>query len=516
MNLANTLIRTAQQRPDAVAICAGATSTTYDELNRLAGTLASFMTAKGVLKQDRVALCLDKGPKAIAVMQGALRIGAAYVPLDPLAPTTRMRQILKDCGVRLVVATAACIESLLASETQELDTVEFLVADQDAGPVCERKSSWGELSAHAQCQASALECEDDDLAYILYTSGSTGTPKGVCLSHKNALAFVDWAYEMSKPTSADRFSSHAPFHFDLSVLDLYVAFKAGACVVVIADADAYLPDRLVRILLDERITVWYSVPSVWVLMMQHGQLLSARAPSLRLILFAGEPFPVPHLCRLMEHFPQAAYWNLFGPTETNVCTAYQVASIPRDVRSIPIGKAVCGNRAWVQTEDQRCGSVGDSGELYIDGPTVMLGYWGAERVSGKPYATGDMVRIGQDGNYLYMGRRDSMLKVRGHRIEPQEVESVLETHPAVQRAAVVKDGEGTNARLVAVLQIRAKARAPTLLELKRLCAENLPRSMIIDSVRVIEEMPLNRNGKLDRKALNILDIDLLNSSSNPR
>ena len=341
----------------------------------------------------------------------------------------------------------------------------------------------------------------DDLAYILYTSGSTGRPKGVCISHGNAIAFVDWAVDALAARETDRFASHAPFHFDLSVLDLYAAFSVGAAVCLVPEGAAYAAEHLVRFIRDERITVWYSVPSAITLMMEHGGLLTEPPDSLRVLLFAGEPFPMKHLRRLREAWPRLTMWNLYGPTETNVCTAYEVGSpIDPAWTSIPIGRAVSGDRVWAMTADGGEAQIGEEGELMVQGPTVFPGYWGQTPRSGEAYGTGDIVRVGGDGDFHFLGRRDNMVKVRGHRVELGEIESALLQHLSVQEAAAVVVGEGLTARLVVFLGIGELA-APTLLDIKRLCAQRLPRYMIPDDAVSMVDLPRNRNGKVDRRAL---------------
>jgi acyl-coenzyme A synthetase/AMP-(fatty) acid ligase len=359
---------------------------------------------------------------------------------------------------------------------------------------------------------------------------------------------VEWASQTLEATAADRFANHAPFHFDLSVLDLYVAFHAGAATYLIPDEASYIPEHLVSFLIQEAITMWYSVPSVLILMIEQGGLLDVPPLSLRAILFAGEAFPIKHLRRLYQHWgPREGrdlsssyttgnklsdvqipsglppsigaqftvsplgiapvipapirFFNLYGPTETNVCTYYEVTHLPESWnKPVPIGKACSGDRVWAQKEDGTTAQAGEEGELMVVGPTVMVGYWGQPAYGDKPYATGDLVRLQDDGNYVYVGRRDQMVKVRGHRIELGDIEAALEDHPAIHEAAVTVTATGLEARLVAFV-VPANGVIPSLLEMKRHCAERLPRYMIVDEVHTLSALPRTRNGKIDRFAL---------------
>jgi len=491
MSLHNLVIHSAQRVPDAVAVKDPAGSMTYRELDSLANRIARSLTNLGVRFGDRVGIWLDKSTYTVAVMQAVLRLGAAYVPLDPLSPTTRVRTILSDCSVQALVTTARRAQTALTGELA--DVACLCIGGNWHGPGgCDLMSLSG-----APIQSPRIT--DDDIAYILYTSGSTGKPKGVCISHRNALAFINWATAELQATSADRFSNHAPFHFDLSVLDLYAAFQVGASVSLIPDGVSYVPKKLVDFIIQEEITIWYSVPSVLILMMDQGNLLDLPSGPLHTILFAGEPFPIKHLRRLYEHWSFVRFLNLYGPTETNVCTSYEVREIEPDrTKPVPIGRACSGNRVWALRADGTEVKPGEEGELMVYGPTVMRGYWGRPAHGDKPYATGDLVRLQEDGNYVYVGRRDYMVKVRGHRVELGDIESALEEHLAIHEAAVIVSGFEMEARLIAFIVITQNAIAPSLLDIKRHCSERLPRYMIVDDVRYLVELPRTRNGKIDR------------------
>lgn len=475
---------------EAIAVKRGNQSLSYAELEALAARIAHALAGRGLHQGDRVALWMEKGPVAVAIMLAALRSGAIYVPIDPGSPVERARRILAASGSRALLTTSARSQALGAERGGAAITL------------CVDDASWSAVAEASGAPVADPGTSGDDAAYILHTSGSTGIPKGVTVSHDNAMAFVQWAIGELQLGPADRLANHAGLHFDLSVLDVYGALHAGASVRFVAEEIAGDPVRLVEWIRDERPTIWYSVPSALVMMMDHGGLLDVEDCSLRAIVFAGEVFPVPALRRLRARWPRMRLLNFYGPTETNVCTFHEVFDVPAGpLASVPIGRACAGNRVWAETETGAIAGAGEVGELCVCGPTVMLGYWGQAPTQARTYRTGDLVRVHADESFTFLGRRDGMVKVRGQRIELGEIAAVLRSHPAVRDAAVAVSGEGLMAKLVAFVVVDRDQPAPSLLELKRLCQQLLPHYMIVDKLRVVERLPRTRNGKLDASAL---------------
>ena len=312
--------------------------------------------------------------------------------------------------------------------------------------------------------------------------------------------------------SRTAFCSPAPLHFDLSVFDIFATCQAAACLAVLPDGAATFPVSIARWLKAERISVWYSVPSVLTLLACYGSLQQFDLSELRTVIFAGEVFPPKHLARLMAELPHPRYLNWYGPTETNVCTAFEVPAGGADAGPAPIGKACANTEVFaVTSEGGRVSRPGEEGELYVRGPSLMRGYWGQPAKTGEVlvpnpfraeydelvYRTGDLVTLEPEGNYAYLGRRDSMVKVRGYRVELGEVEATLYRHPAIREAAVLPvPDELLGSRLRAVVTADGAANLTRENVLDH-CRRWLPGYMVPDIIEFREALPRTSTGKVD-------------------
>ena len=485
---------------------------TYGELDTLSSQVRDHLRRIGVRPGDRVGICLPKSIASLAVLFGILKVGAAYVPVDSLAPPARNAFIFTDCGVRAIFVEASRAEALRCELARLAAEPRLLPLDWSDG-----SSPLATYLARVEAEGGlAVEDESarpgpDNLAYVLYTSGSTGQPKGVMLTHRNGSSYVDWCSEILAPDENDRFSSHAPFHFDLSILDIFVPLKHGATVFLIGEELGKNPARMASVIAERRLTVWYSTPSVLTLLVEHGGLDARDDHALRFILFAGEVFPVKHLRRLKALVPRARYLNLYGPTETNVCTYYEIPQTIAEDRTapFPIGRACSHVKARVIDANGRDVPRGQEGELVISGAPVMLGYWNMpERTSaafhvdstGRWYRTGDIVIEGDDGVYTFRGRRDRMVKRRGYRIELGEIETALYRHPAISEVAAIARSEESGVS-IKVFYASRDGHALSLIELKRFCAHNLPAYMAPDWFSHQPLLPKTSTDKIDYQHL---------------
>ena len=479
------------------ALCDRTGTTTYAELREDVRRVAAWLARRGCGTGDRIAVCLPKSRFAVALILGILAAGAVYVPLNHRLTLPALRRILEDLRPRTIVCAREAAGALLAENCGAM-VASIGGTDPALGL---------ELLGTSPAASAAMPAQPEDLATVLYTSGSTGEPKGIMLSHGNLESFVAWAADTFAVTSADRAASHAPLHFDLSIFDIFCTLSRHGSVHLIDETMAFFPGSI-RALLDEaRISVWYSVPTALVQLQERQALDGVR--SLRLVLFAGEVFPTPVLRRLMSSLTAPEYVNLYGPTETNVCTYYRLPGPPAsDLDRLPIGRACEHLKVDIRDEAGARVKDGETGEICVTGPAVMQGYWQrpeqtqSSRLPGEPhsYRTGDYGRVREDGMMMFAGRRDQQVKIRGHRIELLALEATLHAHPDVRDAVVLTTPEGP-ARAALVAFVVPHHAAPDVAAIREFIGKRLPPYYQPDRIDWLEEMPLTPTGKSDRTAL---------------
>lgn len=511
-SLAGVLRETARRFGDRPAVVEPGRSISYRELESRSDEVAATLRKLGVRAGSRVGILRSKSVETVAHLWGILEAGCAYVPIDARMGPNRLAAVLDDAGLAALAVEPAMMPKLrglsasglcpwLADASTEGDLLSFV----NGGNAGDR-----------------LGPSDPDLAYVLYTSGSTGAPKGVQHTHSSALAFVRWAAEDLGVTESDRLSCHAPLHFDLTTFDLFAAALKGACVVLVPGEMAMFPGEVAALIEAERISVWYSVPFALMQLLERGGL-EERKLSLREVVFAGERFPAAPLRRLAAAVPEARLTNLFGPTETNVCTYHHLSAA--DLASdelCPIGRPCPYSVVAVTDRDGTEVEPGEQGELLVGGASVMTGYLNrpelnrevfvTRTVNGRPerfFRTGDLVSVPEDGVSVpedgamrFHGRADRQVKVRGFRIELDEIEAALAGCAGVAAAGVwvESDGQGFAEVRAAVGADPASAK-PNGEGLMVEIRAHLPQAAVPSRVLVLDELPRTGNGKIDYAAL---------------
>jgi len=517
--LHHLLTRSAEKHPDRTALIHGERTLTYAELDQQSGRLATLLVQTGVRPGDRVGILVKKSPESVVAIFGILKAGGVYVPLDPQAPPQRQGLVLSGCDISVLVASSALAGQLLAMPEGGVGVKSAVLTDGSLPKETPwRTLAWEEVALAPE--APPVEISDTRPAYILHTSGSTGVPKGVTISHSNALAFVDMAADFFDVGVDDRVAGHAPFHFDLSVFDLFTAVRNGATLVLVPENLGPFPARLTQFIETSGITIWNSVASVVALMAERGNLGDRNFDALRLVLFSGDVLPVKHLRRVREMMPKTDVYNLYGQTEANSSTFYQVGEIPDDeCWKIPIGRPFPNFEVFALNEKgEAVRRPGEIGELHVCSATVALGYWrDTEKTAtsfvenplrpwpGRVYRTGDLVTFDEDGNLLILGRRDRQVKSRGYRIQIDEIDLVLNSHPEVREATVVDiSDEVLGSRILAFVQ----AGNLSGLDLLDFCSRSLPPYMLPETIHFLEEFPRTATGKVDRNVLRTMKVGM--------
>jgi amino acid adenylation domain-containing protein len=499
--------RTAARCPRRAAFRCRDELLAYGDLLTRSRQLANLLFDIGVDPGDRVGILAGKTIELPVAVFGILSAGAAYVPLDPSAPASRIESLLLDCGIRVLISEPNRLRIL-----RQLGAgLSAIIGLEEATDLPCRCIAWKEVFARS-ADIPGVMADPDSLAYVIYTSGSTGAPKGIMHSHSSAMAFAEAAAVTYGLSGDDRLSNFPPLHFDQSIFDFFSGPLAGATTVLITEDVMRFPANLAELIERVRLTVWYSVPMPLTRMLLDGVLEGRDLSSVRWILYGGEVFPPKYLRELLRLFPSATISNVYGPAETNQCTFFNFSRPDQvDEGGAPIGPPWKWAKVKVVDPDHVRGPAIEQGELLVHSPTMMSGYWGGRfpevfvdiEECGEVcryYRTGDLVRVDDDGCLFFLGRRDRMIKSRGQRVELDEVESVLNGLDQVSEVAVfTSPGDDGSPQIHAALiptDESVTVRSITL-SLQSL----LPPAAIPVHIRLVESFPRTTSGKIDRKAL---------------
>jgi fengycin family lipopeptide synthetase B len=487
--------------PSAIAVSGDGITLSYSELNGKANRLAHYLLSKGLKPGSAVALFMGRRPEMIVGILGVLKAGAAYLPIDPQYPEDEIGYLLEDSGAVLVLTRG----SLSAALPDTNRTVVCIDRDWDA--IAEQPALNPATIGHA-----------DHPAYLIYTSGSTGKPKGVLVSHRNLLHSTEarFSYYQSPVTS---FLLLSPFAFDSSVAGIFWTLGQGGKLCIPPDRCRDDPAFLTELIGKERISHLLGLPSFYSVLLEYAD--PGQLESLQVAIVAGEAC-LPELAeRHYAKLPDTALYNEYGPTEGTVwCTVYRI-SPNLDEGSIPIGRAVPGAKTYLLDAYLNPVPAGVTGEVYVGGEGVATGYLKqpaltAERFIPDPfdrtpgarlYRTGDRARRRSDGNMLFLGRADHQIKIRGFRVELEQIESGLLKHPAIKTAVVALQETPSGNKSLAAYLVKSPDEPPIAAEdLRAFLKNQLPAYMIPSAFYFVDNFPLTSNGKLDRKALGAMTV----------
>ena len=494
-NILEYLERTAEKYPGRIAVEDDKEALTWKELadlSRRIGTAAGKRIASG----DPVVILAPKGPLTLAAMFGAVYGGGFYVNGEPALPPRRLKEIFRVLRPKLVLIRP--------------EEIPLIRQAGYTGDYCLLHEAAGEEPDLELLERRRKDSCSEDILYGIFTSGSTGTPKGITVSHRAVIDFITHFTEIFGIDEKDRIGNQAPFDFDVSVKDIYSAVMTGAALVLIPRQLFSVPAALLDYLCEKKATVLIWAVSALTMISSLGGFKYRIPSDVRKVMFSGEVMPANQLACWQEALPEAEFVNLYGPTEiTCNCTYYPVQKVPGEGEKLPIGKAFPGRRVFLLNEEG--GEIREpeqAGEICVAGESLSLGYYHnpaeteksfQERIfpdgrKERYYRTGDLGFLGKDGNLYFSGRKDFQIKFNGHRIELEEIERLLDQMQGIEKSCCVTDHRKT---CLAAFYMGKVMPGEIRLWLKK----RLPGYMVPRKIFQTEKLPLTKNGKTDRKAL---------------
>lgn len=492
--------------PDKIALEDSCRTLTYHELLQRSMRLSDELEQAGIKNKDPVIILIPKSVDAVIGIVATTFCGGVYVPVDINSPIERLKAIFQKLGGAFIV----CSEATLSIASQlESDKKRIVCLRSDN----HRKNPDEDMQKlRARALGRIKNVIDQDPCYVIFTSGTTGVPKGVTISHRSVIDYIDWARSYYPIRKQHRLASQAPFYFDNSTLDLYLAFSTGASLHLPPEKIFYFPKMTIEYLNTKKITTVFWVPSVIVAIANSGILEKVRPKYLKHVLFAGEQMPVPQINTWVRALPGVLFSNLYGPTEITVdCTAYTFFDI-YEGDLLPIGHPCRNTDVLILNDTGKECEVGELGELYVRGTSLSLGYWNDREKTNEAfvqnplesrfrdivYRTGDLVKKDDFGCIFFVGRRDSQVKVNGYRIELGEIEANSSKVAGIARSVAVFDKKKSAIVLFVqpmddvVIEIGA---------LRHELRKFLPKYMMPNKILIVSTFPLNRSGKIDRLKL---------------
>ncbi|HZM77671.1 MAG TPA: amino acid adenylation domain-containing protein [Candidatus Limnocylindrales bacterium] len=485
------LLQQASQTPHATAIIHPHGRISRGELEAMAQHTAAALVEAGIHRGELVAVVMERCWEQVVAVLAIHLAGGAYLPVDADLPPRRREQLL-----RLGECRHALTRSTLVGQ---------LELPPDIRPI--------PTPSPAQTGTQEVESHPEDLAYVIFTSGSTGTPKGVMIDHRAAVNTIRDINRRFGIGAQDRVLAVSALSFDLSVYDIFGILAAGGTLVLPEHAHARDPAAWARLVAEQRITVWDSVPALMELLVEQAEQDGTDISSLRLVMMSGDWIPLTLPDRIRRLAPQAKVVSLGGATEGAIWSIlHEIDRVDRSWPSIPYGRPMANQSFYILDRHGRPVPVGIPGELHIGGAGVALGYWRQPELTDaafgpfgptaeRLYRTGDMGQYHQDGTIEFLGRKDSQIKIRGYRIELGEIEAALARHGSIAECVVVARGPSESKHLVAYFVPRPPAEVPGAADLRAYLTGILPGYMVPSRFLALDAFPLTANGKVDRGRL---------------
>ena len=509
--LQDNLSQSAMHNPEHIAFRYMDQFITYEQLDRNTNQLSRLLAHLGVSRGDRVGIMLNRCMETPLAVYAILKAGAAFVPIDPAMPQARACDLIQSCEMSLVFGGDKQHEKLIA--VARTLNIELTVISEKADSVQLEEENCHFVSFSAAKEFDhrampAIQMSPSDIAYVMFTSGSTGVPKGIVHTHESGHAYARNSVKLYGIESSDILGHHSPLHFDMSTLGYLSMPLAGGCSIIIPDAYTKLPASMSQLIQDERISIWYSVPFAIIQLLARGGLESRDLQALRWILYGGEPFAPRHLRNLMDTLPSVQISNVYGPAEVNQSTYY---TVPTDITghedSIPIGHICEGNKIRIIDERDNLVEPGQIGELLIATSTMMQGYYRRPELNKhcfyesdgiRYYRTNDLASEDQDGLLYYHGRKDQQVKIRGNRVEIDELENLVMQEAGVEEAAAYAIEAGTDRERIEVSVLLVPGAELNTRNVLDQIAVLFPSYAQPERIVIKDKFPRTTTGKIDR------------------
>lgn len=500
----------AQRFPDKIALICGKDRLSYEKINTSANALAHHLIKWGLKKQDRVVIFLENSVEAVISLYGVLKAGGIFVILNPSMKAGKLRYILHDSGASFLITRdekEVIVKEALAGLEEPCKVIGIGNGHSFKG-IRSQIFKWEEAIKEGKENKTFPEIIDVDLATLIYTSGSTGEPKGVMSTHANMVAAGRSIIRYLKLNTQEIILNVLPLSFDYGLYQLLMAFMVGATLVL--ENSFLYPVKILETIEREKVTGFPVVPTVISLLLSLRNLEKFNLRSLRFMTNTGAALPVEHIRRIRELFPWVEFYSMYGLTECKRVSFLDPDELDR--RPASVGKAIPNCQVFIVDEEGNEVGPGEIGELVIRGSNVMQGYWRAPELTEKTFRpgrypgerllySGDLFKKDEEGFLYFVGRKDDLIKTRGERVSPKEVENVLCSIPGILEAAVVGVPDEILGQAIKAFVVRKYDTEITEKEILKYCSNHLEFYMIPKYIEFRSELPRSPNGKIDKKAL---------------